>query len=217
MALDEEGIIDNVDGEEEVSIENGQVVQLPKALPTPKVPSKKEVDFHNLTHIPYRNWCPFCVRARRKNDPHCQSQGDGRSKPLFCADYCFVRETEDEGNLSLLVGRIKPGSSTIVVPCQQKGHDDYAVHRVRAFFKAEGHASIVYKSDQERAIKRLLDDVVTEAKQAGDVIQAVPENSAVGESQSNGLAERSVGIWEDQFRTRQISIQRSELCRLELW
>ena len=48
--------------------------------------------------------------------------------------------------------------------------------------KAQGVCDMVFKSDQERAVKRLLNDVVAEAQKAGDVLSAVPESSAVGES-----------------------------------
>ena len=91
VALDGEAaaVVDDVDGVEEVSTETGQAVQLPRALPSPTLPSKKEVEFHNLTHIPYRSWCPFCVAARRKNSAHKSSNGARRTVPLFCADYCL--------------------------------------------------------------------------------------------------------------------------------
>ena len=94
--LDQGGIRDVVDGEEEVVAETGEVVQLPKALPSPQLPPKAKVEFHNLTHIPYRSWCPFCAAGRRKNDPHKRSRPGSQSRtvPLFCADYCFVRESE---------------------------------------------------------------------------------------------------------------------------
>ena len=29
----------------------------------PRLPTQKEVDEHNLTHVPYRNWCPHCVKG----------------------------------------------------------------------------------------------------------------------------------------------------------
>ena len=104
ITLDDEPVVDCVEGEEEVSMETGQVVQLPKGLPSPTLPSKKKVDFRNLTHIPYRSWCPFCVAARRKNDAHKSSTGEKRTVPLLCADYCFVREDDDDDTLSLCVG-----------------------------------------------------------------------------------------------------------------
>ena len=61
---------------------------------------------------------------------------------------------------------------------------------------------MVYKTDQENAIKSYVDDAI---KQAGvsilvdddAVLEAVPEYSAVGESASNGKAERAVQMLED--------------------
>jgi len=50
VALEGEAMVDDVDGVEEVCAETGEAVQLPRALPSPTLPSKKEVEFHNLTH-----------------------------------------------------------------------------------------------------------------------------------------------------------------------
>ena len=33
-------------------------------LPSPQRPTAKEVEEHNATHLPYRSWCPVCVKAR---------------------------------------------------------------------------------------------------------------------------------------------------------
>ncbi len=38
-----------------------------KFLKCPKLPSQKEVDEHNVTHWPYRDWCPICIKARARN------------------------------------------------------------------------------------------------------------------------------------------------------
>ena len=35
-----------------------------RKLVDPKSPSKEDVEMHYLMgHIPYRNWCPICVKA----------------------------------------------------------------------------------------------------------------------------------------------------------
>ena len=81
------------------------------------------------------------------------------------------------------------------------------MHRLRSFIKAEGICDLVYKSDQERSLKRLLYDTVAQAQKAGDVLQAVPESSAVGESQSNGVAEAAVQQVEDQLRTLKAALE----------
>ena len=108
MVLETEGIVDVVGDEEEIVAETGESVVVPKGLPSPSLPSKAEVEHHNLTHLPYRSWCPFCVAAKSENNAHFANRGEGRAKPLFCADYCFVGETEDDENLSVLVGRVYP-------------------------------------------------------------------------------------------------------------
>ena len=33
-------------------------------------PSQEEYDEHMRTHMPFRKWCPHCVKGKRKNDPH---------------------------------------------------------------------------------------------------------------------------------------------------
>ena len=44
-----------------------------RSIGDPRLPSQKEVGEHNFTHLPYRNWCPHCVRRRGKDWQ--QSQG----------------------------------------------------------------------------------------------------------------------------------------------
>ena len=43
-----------------------------EAVPLPDVPepSPQEVARHNLTHLPFRRWCKWCVMARRAGRPH---------------------------------------------------------------------------------------------------------------------------------------------------
>ena len=42
-----------------------------KKLLDPRLPSKEEVKEHELSgHLPYRNWCPNCVKAKGKDLDH---------------------------------------------------------------------------------------------------------------------------------------------------
>ena len=45
----------------------------PKTKPDPKLPSKQEIEEHNITHLPYRSWCPHCVAGRGLSTPHRSS------------------------------------------------------------------------------------------------------------------------------------------------
>ena len=39
-------------------------VRNPRKLLDPQLPTEKEVEEHNLTHLPDRNWCPHCVAGK---------------------------------------------------------------------------------------------------------------------------------------------------------
>ena len=43
--------------------------EMPKRIYFDMRPSQEEVNAHNVSHLPYRSWCPHCVRgkARRRN------------------------------------------------------------------------------------------------------------------------------------------------------
>ena len=42
----------------------------------PGCPTAEEVEIHNLTHLPHRSWCPVCIKARGKEEPHFKSKED---------------------------------------------------------------------------------------------------------------------------------------------
>ena len=46
-----------------------------KKLVDPKLPTESEWEQHCLMgHIPFRNWCPVCIRARGKESDHRQAK-----------------------------------------------------------------------------------------------------------------------------------------------
>ena len=51
---------------------DGVVAQRERArlLPQPRLPSRQEVQYNELTHIPYRSWCVHCVRRAGRSDAH---------------------------------------------------------------------------------------------------------------------------------------------------
>ena len=59
---DSQASLEPVEAEEE-----GEVVRIRRA---PKGPTRREREEHEATHIPYREWCPHCVRGRGTNRPH---------------------------------------------------------------------------------------------------------------------------------------------------
>ena len=210
-----------------VTTSDGDSVQVPRGVPEPKTPAPDIVARHNLTHLPYAAWCPHCVAARRANNPHFQREETFRRMiPLLVLDYCFIRNAQDEDLLTVLVGRVYPTRVVFAFPVDMKGRDPVAITKLSEFIKANGLTKFVYKCDQERALgavsqsaveDALLPQMVEEAAQRvgrtaapvseDDVRIAVPENSPVGESQSNGKSERTVQMVKGQIRTVKLALE----------
>ena len=47
----------------------------------PVLPSEAEVEQYELTHLPFRNCCRNCVRAKGKGSPHHESSVEVRYRP----------------------------------------------------------------------------------------------------------------------------------------
>ena len=185
-------------------------MQMPIGAPEPPQPSKAEVARQNLTHINYRTWCPHCVMARRPAAQHRPNPHSKRNVPLFCAGYCFVRDSQDEELATLLVGLFYPSRSLFATVTDSKGGEDTAaIQRLSSFFKESGIQILVYKTDQESSIEVMIDDALRRTGKSGvlESSESVPEYSAVGASPSNGRAERAVQTIEDQLRTVKSAIE----------
>ena len=68
-----------------------------KAATIPARPSQKEVDNHMLTHLPYRAWCPHCVRGKAKGKPHPRDNDDSKTIPTVVLEYMFMHEYQESG------------------------------------------------------------------------------------------------------------------------
>ena len=87
---------------EDLNREHGHRVV--RSLLDPKLPSEEELHRHNLTHMPYRSWCPHCVRGRGKEMSHRRKKDlEEASVPEYHLDYCFPGD-EDGNKLTVLVG-----------------------------------------------------------------------------------------------------------------
>ena len=198
------------DDEDVIVASDGSEFQMARAASSPKAPSKEIQARHNLTHLPYASWCPWCVMGRRTNSPHFRSSGSDRSLPLFVADYAFVRDREDEVMCKLLVGKLYPSRKVLACVVDSKGVvDPYGVNRVAAFFRESGLTNFeaqcwVVKSDQEPSILALLEAAIKKSGRNGTI---VPEASAVGESASNARAERTVQSVEDLLRVHKHALE----------
>ena len=203
-----------------IDAEGDSVIQPAHPLPEPKIPSAAEVAAHNLTHLPYRSWCPHCVAGRRPNSHHRHSSSpDQRASPLLAADYCFIRDNDDAEPVTVLVARLYPSRALLATVVDSKGIDPVAVARLARFIRDSGYSKIIYKTDQEKPIVALFEETFQASARQGvlhnpTLTQMVPEASAVGESQSNGKAENAVQTFEDLLRTYKSALETRLECRI---
>ena len=105
----------------------------PRKLLDPKLPSRQEVEEHCLTHLPYRNWCTFCVQGKGKASPHFKnpSRSDGLSEVHF--DYCFM-STVDQPLVTILMAKERESKMCMATMVPMKGgFIEFPARRVLAF------------------------------------------------------------------------------------
>ena len=58
----------------------------------PSDPTPQEREEHYTTHRPFRSWCPACVKARGKEDPHYKKTKEDKEDglPGACFDYATI-------------------------------------------------------------------------------------------------------------------------------
>ena len=186
------------DGEQED--EEGDVAKVRRA---PKGPTKKEKEEHEATHIPYRDWCPHCVRGRGINRPHrgdrqpVEEEEKGRRVPRVSMDYFFMgQDGEKASDYPMLVMVDEDTDYRYMRAVGKKGlgegrEMEWLVKDMDEELKAWGHAGgeggeLILKSDGEPSIKALRDAL---GRYHGG--RVIPEQPPPGESQSNGRAEEA--------------------------
>ena len=171
--------------------------------------SRREKRSQNTISPPclYRNWCPHCLASRRPKSSHRSKRSAiGRSIPLFCAGYVYIRQPEEDLQTKL-IRKFYPSHSIFAAISDQKGPGDPVVPRLADFLHNSGVSKLVYKSDQEFALGASIEKSLEKIQKPGQALeggafpQLVPEKSDVGESPSNGKAERAVQTVEDRAKT----------------
>ena len=98
-------------------------------------PSQREVDEHMVTHVPFRDWCPHCVRGKSKSTPHRRRKEGGEEEvPVISVDYMFMESEDRETGIGMpiLVSRDRQSKWVNAAVVPQKGNCAYAVKRLAA-------------------------------------------------------------------------------------
>ena len=95
---------------------------------------RKMLDQHNLTHLPFRNWCAHCVEGKGTVTSHFkQYREDGL--PEVRLDYCFL-SIKNSPLATVLVAKEKTTKIVMSTVVPMKGaFVELPVRRVLAFLK----------------------------------------------------------------------------------
>ena len=87
------------------SEDEGEEARPVKVLKSPTLPTTVEVDERSITHLPFRNSCPFCVQGKAENFSH-ETQGEKEYQiPHIVCDYCVLGGDDDEDTLNVQVAK----------------------------------------------------------------------------------------------------------------
>ena len=94
-----EGRSGDDDGQAEVNEDGAEEESRPqRSIKDPGQPTAAEVEEHNLTHIPYRPWCEYCVRGKAKRRPSrrlCGAYSES-TQARIRMDYAYLTESVED-------------------------------------------------------------------------------------------------------------------------
>ena len=181
----------------------------PRMLTYPSMPSRQEVQEHNITHLPFRSWCPFCVAGKATCAPHRRGVGhNDDAVPLVAFDDCFMgeRDENETDNITIMVGRDRKSRCYATIPVPQKGIDpmQYAVRRGLKFLDFLGYQSVILTSNQESALAKIFASI--KAFRRSDT-QTMTGTSAAHDSKGNGFVEMAIQVVEGQICTLKSALE----------
>ena len=59
-------------------------------------PSEQEVKEHMINHMPFRSWCPFCIKGKAGSNAHRKRSEDESGVPVISIDYAFMGKGMDD-------------------------------------------------------------------------------------------------------------------------
>ena len=161
-----------------------------KARRVPEAPTPQEVADHVVLHEPYRAWCPECVAGRGVSDRHVLHDTSQDALAVVGMDYGYMVDQQDASPMFCGKDSKHRWFYACAVPSKGVEHEWTPKH-ISDQMGPAGHRRMLLRSDKEPALmplkKRIGLLLTTEYGQ-----EIVPEESATGVSQDNGLAEHAV-------------------------
>ena len=167
----------------------------------PTQPTPQEIEEHNITHMPYRSWCPICVQAkgRQANHPKQTSR-----QQIVKVDFTYITSFGVKFATPILKAiDMQTGMAMAAMIIDKHNQFSYAKTCLQAFLLECGRSEGILQSDSEEYLIAL---VRATAKACGNM--AVRFSPAYS-SQSNGNVERYHRTLTGQIRTLRELVQQN--------
>ena len=178
------------DAESETSVVEEDVPVI-ASRPMHRRPGTAEVERHNITHVPYRNWCEHCVKGRGLARPHRSTGVDAASRDFnkVAMDWVHFRDAESEPTIDVLVGIDRRTSQRFAIMAKsRRSNNPEIIRQVALAIKRIGHhGSLELQIDGETALCNLAEAVAAQRDTPTVSVRSPPHDSP-----SSGLVERSV-------------------------
>ncbi|CAE7237703.1 GIP [Symbiodinium sp. CCMP2592] len=191
-------------------------VPLPLEQKFVEEPTAEQKRRHELSHVPFADWCPHCVKFRAKADKHVSSKPELRDDSVCSFDFAYTGRSspaEFEGaskdKLVCLVLKDSHTGAMHAVPTPAKGGPvafKYLVAEVCRFLNYCGHESVTIRSDGEPACLALQQGIKAFRTKMG--LRTHLEQTEPGDHQSNASEQaidsirQLAGCILDQFEER---------------
>ena len=167
-------------------------------LQAPKQPTPQEILEHNVTHLPYRNWCPICVQSRGRQNNHPKQHS---KLPIIQLDFGYIKGFDDNKVHPILTASdIQSGMIMAIQLTDKRMLFDYAVTQLQNFLIECGRTThTILQSDQEDFLTAFITTVASKSRNM---------NSGYS-SQSQGGVERAHRTLFAQIRTLKAQIKQN--------
>ena len=149
-----------------------------------------------LTHIPFRTWCPHCIRGKARATYHKKGKSE-KQIPIISLDYMYMETAESESRgMPILVAKGSESGWVTARVIPKKGKHVHAIKEMGKMLDWMGYKRAVIKTDQEPSIMEVKECIKAERQE-----EILGEESAVHDSRSNAEAERAIQSVQGQVRT----------------
>ena len=111
--------------------EEPQQVRAAKGLPQPAPPTAQERAEHELTHLPFRSWCPTCVANKGRADNHPRQFS---KLPVVQFDFCYFKTANEQHTTPILTGiDVETGMVMATVVSNKQQDFQHHIQCIQAF------------------------------------------------------------------------------------